>query len=452
MFCCGNNVTFCANCKYLLQSNFAAIKTVARISESSARISPLCILVCYTLTDCNRYSYASVTEMASSSSSSTPLTPESTASKVDPVSYAAIGPLINLSKSPLTQWILNYILSPNPVRLQQTDVIQSLQTLKESARFQMFKEVTTMLYANIATPTPAIDWSSAIWIKSKLVEIATTELVLNQDNNYSGSIPITFSEIDRWQYCPDVPSLEVGNGFFILGGGVNSIISTSKKEKRDVSIQVIQYDSTPLPRLMLLPFSDITGQVIIVPQLISVIPQSQIALQTVQGSFENETPCIPSMTHGTFKGTNFYRGQNCTEYPHQDADLRALYNHKNLAKIVARQTKLLSNATPFYLFETSHVTLREWLRDPWPLVETNIKQNDPIELSKIHILAQLAEALEYIITTNNLIHGCLCLDAAFIDSNYNAKLLWNCSLEPVPPTQEDVMLNPSAVRSIPLAI
>ena len=336
------------------------------------------------------------------------------------------------------------------MRMQQEDLVSHLQKLKDSKRTKLFKEVTNVLYGDVEDGSTPIDWFGNNVYKSKLAEIENSNLLIDENNNFAGSIQVSFAQADRWTFQPDLGSLEVGNGYFLMFTQPPIYVSTSKKTTLDIQFQLVVYGSKPAPRLILLPFVDSIKQLVLAPVLISVVTPTSSALQTFSGFFSNHRHCFSSIDHISFNGTNFYITSNSINSPLNIVDLRRVYGHDHLAKVVALHRGPPPNVDPYYLFETSHVSLNQWIQRPWPLLDTNTKYNDPIEISKLLILSQVADALLFVVNSSKTMHGCLCTDAIFIDSNYKAKLLWNISWTPVPPTQEQVLNCPEDVRYTPL--
>jgi len=366
-----------------------------------------------------------------------------------------LAPNIKFSKYPLAQPILEYILCPYPLREDHPELYEALLELKDARRLKLFRAVASVTYADATPGSTHVHWTLLSPDHSKLDILDGTVLHVNDSLGWNVSVRVKASKLGTLVFLPDLSSLEVGHGSFLLPVNGRWEMTPTKVEKKDslqLHFNVVVYDPNPSRRLLLLKFMKIVGtthKFMHIPMIVDIANPNKIAYERLSDSFTNSRQIFPSMLHGTLTGTPFYKADETSKWISDEKEVRTLYGHKHLAKVVAFQQAADNPQRCSYLFETSHVNLRQWLENPWPLLECDA---DLIEVSKIQLLTQCAEALEYIIVTNKKMHGYVSLDSVLINSNYEAKLLWNCNWPPVPPTQAQLSANPSTVRILPCYI
>lgn len=350
------------------------------------------------------------------------------------------------SKARWSKDVIQYILCPYPLRKQTNSLAQQLQALSETERKKVNKETSRVLYHSYFPASRTTNWVDHPAPAKDFVKVVTSALTVTNSSSDMVAITVLFKDAGVWHYIPDPSNYEPFLGSIILpqdGEWAMSTSKTKKGEQHSMYLTISFYDHFPSNRVFLAHFENRNMQRITVPITLALRPLVEPALPFHTLAASSHRHVFPSMTRCYYKGVPFYRSVGIKTEKQASQQLASLYAHPNLAKPVA-QHKEPSSPYTGYLLETSPVSLSDWLRAPFPLT-FNATHPNLIELSKLQIITEIAGALGSI-HAKNKVHGCLCLNAVFINAEFSAKLLWNSDWEPEGPTKSDVEHNPYEVR------
>ena len=352
------------------------------------------------------------------------------------------------SKAKWSKDVVQYILCPFPLRKQTNSLAQQLQALGEAERKKVNKETSRVLYHSyFPTSSRTSNWVDHPAPAKDFVKVVTSAVTVTYSSSDMVLLSVVFKDPGVWHYVPDASNYEPFLGSSIVpqnGEWVMSVTKAKKGELQSMYLSITFYDQFPSNRVFLAHFENRHLQRITIPITLSLRPPSQPELPYYGLAASRHRHVFPSMTRCVYKGVPFYRSVGVKTDKRASNVLASLYVHQNLAKPVALHKEPSSPYIGLFL-ETTGASLADWLRSPFPL--TNASHPNHIELSKLQMIAELAGAVASI-HAKKLVHGCLCVNAVFINAEFSAKLLWNCDWEAEGPSLADLKHSHDEVRTI----